>query len=145
MKIVVDTNIVFSAILNTDGNIADLLTSGKPFDFYAPHFILTELAKHQQKLLKILQLDAIEQLDELRFLVTQNIKFISEFQISNKDWKVADELTKDVDSDDMIFVALTSYLEATLWTGDKKLRTGLKNKGYEPVMNTQELLILKQT
>ena len=84
MKVVVDTNIIFSAILNTEGIIADLLLSGNPFDFHAPSYIWNELSKHENKLLKTLSLNSVEQLQELNFMITQNIKFISEFQINEK-------------------------------------------------------------
>ena len=39
MKIVVDTNIIFSAILNTNGKIGDLLlNSDDVFQFYSPDY-----------------------------------------------------------------------------------------------------------
>jgi len=47
VKIIVDANIVFSAILNTDGRIADLLLHSKgTFDFLAPDYLQTELRKY---------------------------------------------------------------------------------------------------
>ena len=42
--------------------------------------------------------------------------------------------------DDLDFVALTDYLKGVLWTGDKGLYDGLKNKGFKKVVNTQDLL-----
>lgn len=54
MKIVVDTNIVFSAILNTQGKIGQILISGsKYFAFYSVGLLKEELRNHQQKILKI--------------------------------------------------------------------------------------------
>jgi hypothetical protein len=32
-------------------------------------------------------------------------------------------------------------LKGILWTGDKGLYTGLRNKGFEKIISTQELLI----
>ncbi|WP_409079689.1 PIN domain-containing protein [Salibacter sp.] len=53
MIIVVDTNIVFSAILSPNGTICDLLfNSLNTFDFYTPTALLDELEHHHQKLLK---------------------------------------------------------------------------------------------
>jgi predicted nucleic acid-binding protein len=37
------------------------------------------------------------------------------------------EITREIDIDDIDFVALTSFLKATLWTGTKLFTTGLKN------------------
>ena len=54
MKLIVDANIVFSAILNTNGKIGDLLmNSRKQFKFIAPEFLRIEVAKHYTKLAKI--------------------------------------------------------------------------------------------
>ena len=54
MKIIVDTNIVFSALLNPSGKISDLLLNSHPiFEFIAPDFLLDELDKHRNKLLKL--------------------------------------------------------------------------------------------
>lgn len=51
MNIVVDTNIIFSAILNPNGKIGDLLLD--PLDrfvFFAPDFLTTELDRHLKKI-----------------------------------------------------------------------------------------------
>ncbi len=47
MKITVDSNIVFSAILNTKSNIGQLLTIGnKHFIFYTVDLLKTEIYNH---------------------------------------------------------------------------------------------------
>ena len=54
MKIVVDTNIVFSAILNSESWIGQiLLHSDKSVKFYSPHFLQVEIQNHFQKIKKI--------------------------------------------------------------------------------------------
>ncbi|WP_189663220.1 MULTISPECIES: PIN domain-containing protein [unclassified Polaribacter] len=54
MKIVVDTNIIFSGLLNPERKIRDLLPNSiGVFDFYSPTFVLENLKNHQNKLLKI--------------------------------------------------------------------------------------------
>ena len=66
MKIVVDTNIVFSALINPKSTISDLiLNSSESFTFYSPTTILSELKKHQKKLLKISGLSE-DELEELK-------------------------------------------------------------------------------
>lgn len=47
MRIIVDANIVFSAILNTNGKIGDILINGgKRFEFIAPDFLRYEIKSH---------------------------------------------------------------------------------------------------
>jgi predicted nucleic acid-binding protein len=64
---------------------------------------------------------------------------VNENQISSENWHFADELTKDVDSKDVAFVALSLQLDATLWTLDRKLQDHLIEKGFTNVVNTYEL------
>ena len=48
MKVVVDTNIVFSAILNPQSNIGQtLLNKDNKLQFYSVNYLLIELNNHQ--------------------------------------------------------------------------------------------------
>lgn len=60
--------------------------------------------------------------------------------IPKKIFKIAEELTFDVDEDDTEFVALTEFVNGKLWTGDKKLRKGLIFKKWNRFISTEELL-----
>ncbi len=54
MRVVVDTNVVFSAILNIDSQIARiLLYSANHFEFYSCELLKLEILKHKSKILKI--------------------------------------------------------------------------------------------
>ncbi len=139
MKIVVDTNIVFSALLNTESSIAKiLLHHNKNVEFYSSGFLKTEIRNHWQKLLKLTNLSE-ESLIELEELVTQRITFIDERLIPKKTFLDAQKLLKDIDENDSIFVALNDLLKGHLWTGDKQLYTGLKSKNYNRILFTQEV------
>ena len=140
MKIVVDTNIVFSAILNSTGRIGQILiTSKSNFQFYSCVFLKTELNRHQDKLLKLTKL-SIGELEELQDLITKNITFIHESLLPEKTIIAAEKLLIDVDLIDSVFVALTKNLKAKLWTGDKELIKGLKSKKFKDVFTTGEIL-----
>jgi predicted nucleic acid-binding protein len=41
------------------------------------------------------------------------------------------DLCKDVDIKDTPFIALSIELKRPLWTGDKKLKEGLRSKGFD--------------
>jgi predicted nucleic acid-binding protein len=144
MIIVVDTNIVFSAILNTNSTIGDLiLNSQNIFQFQSCNFLLSEIDNHWEKLKKSSKLDTSD-LSESRYLILKNIFFISEQQIPVKYRLSAYELVKDVDIKDVAFVALNEFQKSFLWTGDKVLIKGLKNKDYKNVITTRELIRLKE-
>jgi len=54
MRVIVDTNIVFSAILNTDSAIAKILLKQKSnLNFYSVDFLFSEIEEHYEKLRKI--------------------------------------------------------------------------------------------
>jgi len=108
MKIVVDTNIAFSAILNTGSRIGDLLLNSESvFEFRSMMYLKEEIENHEEKLMAIsgLSKDEITQSTEQIFSC---IKFISEEIIPFEVWQKAARLVRDVDMDDIAFVALRS-------------------------------------
>ena len=138
-KLVVDTNIVFSAILNLNSRIAQiLLTCSEHYDFYAPKYIRSEIWEHQQKIKKITGLND-EEFIEVYELVLKNITILNHSIVGEKNYKFAIELCKTIDVDDTVFVAFSNYLNCKLWTGDKKLINGLKKKGFNEITTTEEL------
>lgn len=61
MIVVVDTNIIFSALLNTKSNIGELmLNSDENFVFYSCAYMRNEIEKHWEKLLKLSRLSNLE-------------------------------------------------------------------------------------
>jgi predicted nucleic acid-binding protein len=140
MKVVVDTNIVFSAILNSNGKIGDLLlNSGKLIDFYSVDYLRYEIGKHYEKLGKISK-RPVDKIVSAEYFITREIKFISEEQISEDIWRSAYNLVKNVDLDDIAFVALSKHLRCKLWTGDGILIRGLIKNGFKNTIITDQLI-----
>ena len=126
MKIIVDTNIVFSALLNSNSRIGKILLNSKEhFQFFTCNYLRIEIQRHRNKLLKITKLTE-DQLSELEELVTQHITFIDERLIPQDILIKTETELKAIDPDDTVFVALTKHLEGKLWTGDLQLYNGLK-------------------
>lgn len=145
MKIIIDTNIIFSALLNTKGAIGDVLfNSGEVFEFYSCSYMRHEIEKHWEKLKRISKLSNSE-LEESKFTIFAKINFINEELIPQKIWLSAEEISDDIDIDDSDFIALTKHLKGYLWTGDKELYNGLKLKHFKRVYNTTEIITLRTT
>jgi predicted nucleic acid-binding protein len=145
MKIVVDTNIIFSTLLNSNSTIGDLLfNSDKHFEFYSCSYMRYEIQKHWERLKKISKLSD-EQLQVSYTQVLSKLKFVNEEIIPVETWLASEEITKGIDIDDTDFVAMTKFLKATLWTGDKVLYNGLQKIGFKKILNTTELLALRTT
>lgn len=148
MKIVVDTNIVFSAILNTQSRIGQLIINGsKYFEFYTVELLRTEILKHLERILQVSKYDENQFFENFQ-LLTSRLKFINEIFIADEELKNATRLVSDVDENDALFVALNNHLSAILWTGDEKLISGLQKKNYQALITTEELyqiFLLKQS
>ena len=144
MKIVVDTNIVFSAMLNRQSRISEILIDSEGiFRFYSTSQLLEELEKHEPKLLKLTGLSPAR-LHETRRLATAKIRFIQLDMISDEHRLAAQKLVAGIDEDDEGFVAAAEFLNAKLWTGDKKLLNGLRLKGWPNALSTDEIFQLRQ-
>jgi len=140
MRVVVDTNIVFSALMNADNMMGEiLLNADDRFRFYAPELLVEELDRYSVKLQKASKLSS-EQLNESRTRVLASITLVSEYLIRKESWKEAYALIKDIDENDTPFVALALELEAKLWTGDRKLSIGLEALGKDIGLSTARLI-----
>ncbi len=139
MKITVDSNIVFSAILNSQGKIGQLIINGsKYFEFYSVNLLRLEILEHKTKILKNSGLTDV-QFERTFQLITDRITFVDEILLSDSEIEHALKLVSGIDEDDTLFVALTNHLKSKLWTGDKKLAIGLQNKRSEVIVVTSEL------
>ena len=144
IKVVVDTNTVFSAILNTEGKIGYLLLNSKDyFTFFSPNLLRIEIEKYRQKLLDISKLTP-EQLEESIFQIFNTITFVLEEQIPFEIWQKVLPIVRDADMDDIAFVAMSEFLDIPLWTGDKKLIEGTQAKGFMKCITTEEILEWRQ-
>ncbi len=144
MRFIVDANIIFSGILNTNGKIGDLLiNSNKYFEFIAPDFLRTEIKKHYSKLIKISGL-TIAQIQEAEFQIYKDIAFISEEQIKSSTWVAAEKLVADIDPNDTHYVAYSKHFKCKIWSGDKALMKGLAEKNFKKVITTDKLFTLRE-
>ena len=143
MTIIVDANIVFSGILNTNGKIGDILiNSDKIFSFIAPDFLRFEIYKHFDKLMTISKM-SLEQVREAEYQICKSIAFISEEQIDTSSWLYAEQLVADIDPKDIVYIAYAKQFQSTLWTGDKKLIKGLFHKNYHHIITTDDIFDIR--
>ena len=128
IAVVIDTNIVFKALRLQNSTIRDILTDQR-YRFYAPKFLIVEIFKHKEKLLKN-NLQAEDDLYEYLNTLLQHITFVNEDTVSIGSYLEAYRLCKDVDEKDVPFVALAIELSCLLWTRDQPIIDGLISKGF---------------
>lgn len=107
-----------------------ILFDSDDYIFYAPKLLFSEIFTHKEKIVQSSKLSEDEILSFLQKIMSR-ITFIGDDLISNENINQAYNLCKNIDLNDTIFVALTLELDGLLWTGDKKLKNGLKNKGFK--------------
>lgn len=139
---VVDSNIIFSTAFNPNSRIGQFIMSSneKEVEFYAPEYLKEEIERYISKI--VTQSNQTEgKVRETIQLAYTKINFIADTQIPIEFYMKAAPLVRDIDPNDIVFVALNEYLDEFLWTGDKQLYEGLIGKGYTKVINFE---IIKQ-
>lgn len=140
-RIVVDSNIIFSSLLNIDSKIGQLIINGSTiYSFYAPDFIRDEILEHSDKIKQLSKITDREFI-EIFELVLRRIKILSPSLIEKEFYLQAYELCKSIDPNDTDFIAVTEFVRGKLWTGDKKLIKGLRSKNYQRLITTEELYL----
>ena len=144
MRIIVDTNIVFSALLNSDSRIGRLLLDSRDkYRFYSCKYLQKEIRHHIDKIRHYSGLNN-DDLSDLIALIESRIFFLDEELLPAAVIAEAKEWVKDIDFDDFAFVAIAINLDAWLWTGDKKLSIGLRQKGYNRIISTADLCDMQE-
>lgn len=137
--IVVDANILMSALITQQGRVAlTLIEQAERYRFVSCHFLYVELFKHKEKLVKLSRLPEADFLELLLGLLNR-IDFLNESLLPIDVIEQARELVHDIDPRDVYYVALTLHYNARLWTGDRKLIEGLQAKDVTFLCTTAEL------
>ena len=131
MELVIDANVVISAMISTSGRTCDLLfVDGLRLS--APEFLLVELKKHREDILEKSKLSAPE-FDLALSLISSRIRLIP-FSEFDRFISKAKEISPD--PDDTEYLALALKLSCAVWSNDKLL----KKQDLVKVINTSELL-----
>ncbi len=128
--VVIDTNILFSALLSPNAAFARVILTNTDWAFFICETTLVEMFEHKEKLAQISKLTLNDILIVYRSLL-RAITVYKEASIAAGHRQRAVELCHNVDSDDAPHVALTLQLNALLWTGDKRLKTALRQQGFD--------------
>jgi predicted nucleic acid-binding protein len=114
MRIIADTNIVFSALLNTNSNISQIILQPKTrLNFYSTDRLLFEISSHKEKIINLTTYTNYE-LDRLINLIVSHIRFVNINLIPKEIYNKCEILTQDIDIDDCEFVALTEHLRGKI-------------------------------
>src|SRR3989338_10657779 len=135
MEIIVDTNILFSAILK-DSTIRKIILLS-PIKFFIPEYALKEIEEHLEEIKEKTNLDHNEFYSIYKILIRSMA--VIHFRELDNHKLVAMEIVCDIDKEDtMIIAAALSRPNSILWSEDKPL----KKQNEIRVFNTAEMIRL---
>lgn len=116
MKIIIDVNVLFSAMIRDSTTRTIIVKSG--FDFYFPEPSLHKIRKYKEYILGKTGL-CEKDYSQLLSLLFKYIKIIPTEQIA-KSWDTAMQIMAHIDEEDVIFIAAALELtESLIWSDDK--------------------------
>ncbi|HLD33679.1 MAG TPA: PIN domain-containing protein [Candidatus Nanoarchaeia archaeon] len=132
MRIVLDSNILFSALIK-DSFVRRIILEyeGK---FLFPSFVFEELVEHKDELMSKSGLNS-DEFDSLLDTILRKVEIVHSSALEMHK-KRSFEIMKDIDKNDVLFVACAlAYPESVIWSDDKHLK---KQKEIE-VRTTNEI------
>ena len=137
MEVIADANILFSALISGRTAYLDIFRATK---VYVPDFIFLEITKYEERIIKKTRAkDAFKSFAKDLF---SQITVIPKLAISSESFTQAYELCRNIDEKDTPFLALSIELAVPLWTNDKVLIDGLREKGYGNIISSNEMFEL---
>jgi len=127
--VVVDTNILFSALLRARSSFSEVLLREES-QFVVNELVLTELFRHKERIAQLSHLSEDEMVRLYHELV-RALDLYKEDLLSPTSRREAYRLCRDVDPSDAPHVAIALELDGLLWTGDEKLKAELRGKGFD--------------
>lgn len=131
---VVDSNILFSALIKDSITRKLILDSDLIVDFVFPEYMLEEFNKYKDVLIKKSGLTN-EEFNEVFELILSNMFIVKKEELkkyAGRDFQIIGE----IDEDDSQFVACALAYNAMIWSDDKKL----KLQKEIPIINTKEFI-----
>jgi predicted nucleic acid-binding protein len=129
-KYVIDANILFGAIISSKRIYFDIIRN---FELYAPDFVLKEIEKYEELILKRTKLEKKE-LNSFLIKLFRGITILPSIILDKNSKQKAAELCKNIDEKDIPYIALAIELDVPFITNDKKLYKGLKEKKFSNIM-----------
>jgi len=131
MELVIDANILMSALIATEGKTYDLIFNDR-IRLFSVDKLLEELEKYKSEILEKSGLSGYD-FDIFVSLISSEIEFVSYSEI-NKFIPESEKISPD--SNDTEYFALALKLRCAIWSNDKKL----KNQDKVIVYSTNDLL-----
>ncbi len=131
MDLIIDANIIISALISTEGKTYDLIFNDN-IKLFSADFLLEEIEKYRQEILIKSGLSEYE-FEIFLSLISSRIEFIP---LSDFDKFISEAEKITPDPNDREYFALALKLKCGIWSNDKKL----KNQDIIKIYSTKDML-----
>ncbi len=133
---VLDTNVLMSILISGKSGYKPIVMFNS---FVTIDYLFKEIDEYKNTIFKKSKLDR-QQLIEFTSQILSKITVLPRYVVSEESLNLATDLTKDVDFNDVWFIALSLEYNLTLLTRDEKLYNGLIKKGFKKIMLFDQFL-----
>ena len=135
MKIVLDSNVLFSAIIKDSSTRKTILDYEGKFLF--PSYVFVEFERHKEELYTKSGMSASECASLMQILLSKVLIIPQEALLPYREEAL--EIMKDIDINDVLFIACAlAFPPSVIWSDDKALKRQKKIR----VLNTLEIIKL---
>lgn len=133
MKVILDVNVILSALIRDSTTRKIILNS--QFDFYFPEPSLHKIRKYKDYILKKSGL-LKKEYDKIMATLFKYIQLVPTEEIE-KNWKEAKKIMEHIDKEDVVFIATALSIEdSVIWSDDKHFEKQNKVK----VLKTEDMV-----
>ncbi len=133
---ILDTNILMSILISGKSGYKPIVMFNK---FVTIDYIFKEIDEYKETIFNKSRLER-NQLIEYTNQILSKITVLPRYVVCEENIKKATDLTKDIDFNDVWFIALSLEYDLTLLTRDEKLFKGLTKKGFKKIMLFDQFL-----
>ncbi len=133
---ILDTNVIMSMLISGKASYRPIVMFNR---FVTIDYLFNEIDEYKMTIFEKTKLER-NQLIEYTNQILSKVTVLPRYVVNDENLKKAAALTKDVDFDDVWFVALSLEYNLTLLTCDVKLFKGLRKKGFEKIMLFDQFL-----
>ena len=133
---IIDTNVLMSILISGKSSYKPIVMFNR---FVSIDFIFNEIDEYRNTILEKSKLDKT-QLTDYTDQIMSRVTILPRYVITNSNLQKATELTKDIDFNDVWFVAMSLEYGLPLLSRDVKLYNGLHKKGFKDIILFDQFL-----
>ena len=133
---IIDTNVLMSILISGKSSYKPIVMFNR---FVSIDFIFNEIDEYRNTIFEKSKLDKT-QLTDYTDQIMSRVTILPRYVITNSNLQKATELTKDIDFNDVWFVAMSLEYGLPLLSRDVKLYNGLHKKGFKDIILFDQFL-----